>query len=147
MALLLLDHTSDGLALAVHVGLPRSRMLRLRRAGLPLPPPLTVRGIIDNGTNVTSIASRVVSHFRLRRLRTSSTTTAAGPAAARLYRVSLSISSSLGTRTGIFLRPALLVMELITPLPGGVEVLVGRDILDECLFVADGPRRQVTLSW
>jgi hypothetical protein len=89
----------------------------------------------------------VVSHFGLRRVLTSSTTTVAGAAPADLYRVSLSFSASLGKSPLMFIRPMLLVMELPTPLPNNIEVLVGRDILDECLFIADGPRRQFTLSW
>jgi hypothetical protein len=147
MTLLWLDPTSDGLTLDVLIGLPRTRMRRLQRAGLPIPRLLTVRGIIDNGTNVTCVPSRVVAHFGLRPSVTSSTTTAAGPAPADLYRVSLSLSASLGTSPLMFIQPNLLVMELMMPLPGNIEVLVGRDILDACLFVSDGPRRQFTLSW
>ncbi len=148
MALLLLDSTPEGWSFDVLIGLPRHRMMQFQRAGTPIPPPLLVRAVIDTGSDVTCVASRVRAIFGLRRLRrASTTTTAAGQVRVNLYRVSLSISATIGAAPRMLIRQSLIVMELTTPLPGNIEVLVGRDILEDCLFVADGPRRQFTLSW
>jgi hypothetical protein len=147
MALLLLDQTDDGSTLDVMIGLPQDRMMALQRRGSPIPPPLRVRGLIDNGTNITGVAKRIMSNFRLRKLRTSSTTTIAGSLQAELYQVSLSLSTTLGSPPSMLIRPSLVIIALTTLLPNNIEVLIGRDVLDECLFVGDGPRRQFCLSW
>ena len=46
----------------------------------------------------------------------------------------------------MFVRPTLLVSELANPLPN-VDVLIGMDILSECVTLIDGPARQFTLSF
>ena len=40
----------------------------------------------------------------------------------------------------------LLVMELPTSLPTGIDALLGRDVSDQLLLILDGPRQELTMA-
>jgi len=46
----------------------------------------------------------------------------------------------------LFTHPELTVMELRTPLDG-FDVLVGLDMLPECMLILNGPQKQFTLAF
>jgi hypothetical protein len=58
--------------------------------------------------------------------------------------VSLSIPSAAQTGPLLVL-DRLLVMGLPTPL-AGIDVLLGRDVADQLLFILDGPRQEFTIA-
>jgi hypothetical protein len=96
---------------------------------------------------MTCVATNITSPFALSRYATSSTTTVAGSIPVVLHQVSLSLSTTLGSPPSMLIRPNLVIMTMTTLLPNNIEVLIGRDVLEESLFIGDGPRRQFCLSW
>jgi hypothetical protein len=146
MSLLSLTSSSDGLALNVLVGLPGSRMALLQAAGAPIPPPLHLRGVIDTGSDITGVASRVFQALALPVWLKGSTSTVTGVHAVNLFEVSLSIPAVPAASGPLLNRPTLAVMEMTQALPN-IEVLIGRDVLSECLLLADGPGQRFTLAW
>jgi len=138
--------SADGPTLPVMVSLPRNQLAVLQLAGAPFPQPLTLLGLIDTGTDVTAIDPRRVQQLGLvlqaRRL----TQTAAGSVHVNLYKLSLTISGPKGAAGPMLVRPTLVVTELAAPLTN-LDILVGRDVLDECLFQLDGPGKQFLLGF
>jgi hypothetical protein len=63
-----------------------------------------------------------------------------------LFEVGLTISGQAGKAGPMLVRDQLIVMELTQALPN-IDVLIGRDILNDCLFILDGPGRQFTLAF
>jgi hypothetical protein len=127
------------------IGLPGQTIASLQAAGYPIPPPLQARGVIDTGTDVTAIARSLLHQMGLRSVVSATTHTARGSARVNLFEISLTIQGSPSTAGVVVVRPLLQVMELTTILPG-VDVLIGRDVLDECLLVSDGPGKQFILA-
>jgi hypothetical protein len=74
------------------------------------------------------------------------TQTAGGQVHVNLYRVSLSVLGPTGARSPMLVQPDLVVSELVVQLPN-VDVLIGRDVLDECLFIHNGPAQQFILGF
>lgn len=128
----------DGYLVPVLVGLEQSALLALQAAGLPFLTPILGRGLIDSGTDITCVATAILQQYRLQPVRTTSTTTASGQASARLFEVSFSIIPNGGQPGPLLVHPILLVMELPVVIPG-IDVLIGRDILNQCKTVIDGP--------
>ncbi len=64
-----------------------------------------------------------------------------GSVKGNLFEVSLSIPSPRRGTGPVALQERLLVMEWPQPLPG-LDVLIGLDVLAECVLLFDGPRRE-----
>ena len=142
---LTLPTSGDGLFLNVMVGLNGKDTADLQAAGQVIPRPLLLRGQLDNGSNITCVAARVLHHFGLLPRYYTTTTTTVGGAQVGVYEVSFSIPQQ-GTLTGpLLVLDYLQVMEWVDP-PEGVEVLVGLDVLERLLMIHDGPRKEFTLG-
>jgi predicted aspartyl protease len=130
--------TADGPTLEVMVSLGGQQLAAIQKAGAAFPRALPLRALIDTGTDVTAIDPRVVRQLGLALRTTASTQTAAGLVSVNLYEVSLTITGPRGAAGPALVRPTLVVTELAVPLPN-LDVLIGRDVLDEGLFLLDGP--------
>ncbi len=127
------------------IGLTGSSMASRMAAGLPIPTPILVRGVIDSGSDITCVAERVMRQLNLAPSGQNTTQTTTGSFRVNLYEVSLTIPP-VGRVPGPFaVHDYLMVMEL-APTSTGIEVLVGMDILGELLFLLDGPRNEFTLG-
>jgi hypothetical protein len=131
----------DGYVLDVLVGLPGTTTAALVAAGQSVPAPLAVRGALDSGSNITCVAAPLLQRLALPLLAQSSTQTLGGGLPVNLFEVSLSLLSPARV---LFTHPQLTVMETTQILP---YVLIGRDILAEGLFIADGPGQRFTLAF
>jgi hypothetical protein len=107
--------------------------------------PIPVQGIIDTGTDVTAVAAHLLGQLGLVPVTGTTTHTASGSVRVDLYEISLSVQGSLPATGLLIVRPSLIVMEL-KAIPPNVDLLLGRDVLDECLFFYDGPGRQFILA-
>jgi hypothetical protein len=145
MAQLRLPITSDGPTLPVMIGLPSQMMASLQAMGQPISAPLQVRGVIDTGTDVTAVSANLLRQLGVTSAASGTTNTVTGPVRVNLYEISLSVPASTPPASFLVVRPDLIVMELTAVLPD-VDLLLGRDILDECLFFYDGPARQFLLA-
>src|SRR5438132_1528856 len=124
----------DGPALQVLIGMQGPRMAALLAAGRPIPPPLAVRSLIDSGTDITCVAPWVLRQLGLVSAGSSSTQTAGGSVKVNLFDVSVTISGPAGKVGPMLVRDQLIVMELTQAL-SNIDALIGRDILNDCLFI------------
>lgn len=136
----------DGPTLETLIGLNDEETALLVTAGQPVPKPLRCLGIIDTGADFSAVAQRVIQQLGVTRSHTGLTHTASGQAHVNLFKVSLSISGPSGAAGPMFVHANLLVTELAVLLPK-IEVLIGMDVLAECLLIVDGPAKQFTLAF
>jgi hypothetical protein len=110
----------------------------LRTAGEPIPS-VSVQALIDTGASGTTVQSSVLHGFDIQPIgRVSlSTPTTLVPEMHLKYRLRIVLSQSIAFETDVVEAPM-----------GGqhVQCLIGRDILDVCRFVYDGPKRQFVLT-
>ena len=117
-----------------------------REQGLPLPNPLNVRTLIDTGASRSVIALSILKKLGLNpmgptELHTPSTRDK--PEVRDFYVVDLSFSGD---------KPGRLAENLWGVGSDGidglnVEMLLGRDVLGNCLLAYDGPNRRFTLAY
>jgi hypothetical protein len=119
-------------------------MADLALQNLPITSPIQAAGLLDTGSTVTGIARQVLNRLGLTALTKSSTQTAGGSRPVELFEVSLTIHPASGQSGPVLVRDRLVVMALPQPLDG-VEVLIGLDVLSQCVLIADGPGKQFTL--
>ena len=135
--------SASGLLLDVMVGLPGKSMAPLVGAGEPVPAPIKSRALIDSGTDVTCIASSPLRGFGLNPVANRTSRTLSGSVFVDLFEVSFSLP---GPTPGLLLvLPQLVVIEMRSP-PPDINVLVGMDVLLQCVLHVDGPQRQFTVS-
>jgi hypothetical protein len=127
------------------IGLNGPDTSALVRAGQAIPRPVAARALIDPGSDRTAAASHVFQQLGLGPFIYGTSQTAGGSFQVNLYRVSLTISGSGATAGPTLVQPDLLVSELTVPLP--FDVLIGLDVLRECLLVLDGPGEQFILGF
>jgi hypothetical protein len=136
-----------GLVVPVIVGIPQQNMQKLQRAGLPIPPSLEVRGLIDSASDICVISQNIVQHFALARAATVLTNTAVASQSVDLYEVSLLIVGPTRLAGPMLVRPNHEVMGATHPFIQQIEVLIGLDILRDCRLDSDGPSQVFTLSF
>lgn len=107
----------------------------LRRAGQPVPAPLTLRALLDSGAGDSCIDVQCVQSLALpaKGARTYHTPSLAGPQTLTEYEVSLTLLHPQASYTFYSLPVAAAVLA-----PQGIEALLGRNVLKQCLFVYDG---------
>jgi hypothetical protein len=137
--------SQDGYALTVLIGLNGRGSTDLAQKGQPIPAPLSIRAVIDTGTDITCVAARVPQQLGLASAGEVQTQTIAGFVNSHCYDVSLSNPKS-GSLTGpLLVLDDLRVMELLDAIPN-VEALIGKDVLSHCLLIIDGKRGEFTLA-
>jgi Aspartyl protease len=135
-----------GLAAELVVGLDGDKMTSLTLAGLPIPPPVRITGLIDTATDLTALSPQLIQRLALPVLGTVATLTASGPAHVRLYEVSLSITGPVAAAGPIYVLSKLRVTELATAIPNA-DCLLGMDVLGQGLFILDGPAKRFTIGF
>jgi hypothetical protein len=134
------------LTINVTIGLNGPTTAALHAAGQTVATPLMVRALLDTGSDVTCVASRVLRHLGLTPTEQRPAETVAGAAVVNLYDVNFSTVVTDRKRGPLLLLPRLRVMEMASALPGDIEVLIGLDVLAQCLTILDGPQRNFTLA-
>jgi len=117
----------------------------LRAAGQPIPAPLTLRALIDTGASQTAIDLQCVQALGL--IRRGSTTLyvaslAGTPQTFDEYEVNLTFPHSQAALT-LFTLPVVASSLMLQ----GFEVLLGRDVLKNCLLIYDGQAGAYTLAF
>ena len=130
----------------IHIGVSTPRAEALRKAGKPIPPSIPVMGLVDTGASCTAIDAGILSQLAIPSSGTSPThtpsTLAGVPHVANLFDVSVTLMhSQIGKRFH-----ALPVLESHLA-HQGFHVLIGRDILSNCLLVYDGVAQSFCLSF
>jgi hypothetical protein len=120
-------------------------MAVLVAAGRPMPAPILARALIDTGADVTCCAAQIFHRLGISPIQQHTTQTLSGPLSIRLFEVGFSIPAA-STGSGLLLvLPQLVVMEFTQPLQN-IEVLIGLDVLMQCVLQVDGPNRQFAIT-
>jgi hypothetical protein len=144
--------TADGPLVEVHIELAAANAQILRQAGQPVPAGFAGQALIDTGSEVTCIDPVVLgplvaaAGLQPARFVLANVPLAGGVSLAAEYFVSLSILHPSGhPRANLMLRNHAVVEQTLGPI--GLHVLVGRDVLDLCLHVYDGPGKSFTFAY
>jgi hypothetical protein len=145
MASLKFSVQPHGLLCDVMIGLDGKTTAALIAAQQVIPAPVLCRGLIDTGTDVTCVASRILRQLGLNIPAVRTTTqTAVGGTAANLFEASVNVLDVANPSGPKLVSPDMLVMEIPAPL-ANFEVLIGLDILLTAQLHLDGPAREFTL--
>jgi hypothetical protein len=146
MPQLTLPIVAGELALTCLVNLGAQDAHDLLASGQALPRGVWVAGVIDPGTTLSCVSRAVLRQLGSARAGQGSTQTARGSMVADLYRVSLGILAYPGSPGPMLTLRDMNVLELSASI-GGIDVLVGMDIVQTCRLIVDGPARQFTLEF
>jgi hypothetical protein len=136
---------AEGALVDVFVALSTPRVDMLKAAGMGYPPPERAKAMVDSGASISSISPRIAKCLSLVPTGITpvhSATTGGAAQNCNLYDVCLA-----------FAQPAIKVLHVNTPVievqlfTPGVEVLLGRDMLRQCLCIYDGPRATFTVAF
>jgi hypothetical protein len=134
--------SSSGLVLDVFVGVSIYRQAALRRADFNVPQPVLARALLDSGASCSAVDPAIIRQLAVPPTgRTSILTPSTGAFAHECdqYDIAIAVLSPHNVR---FTVPAVEVALTST----GVDVLLGRDVLDQCLFVYNGPTGAFSLA-
>jgi hypothetical protein len=126
-----------GPLLDVLISVSAPRQAALTQAGQPVPAPQIARALVDTGASVTAVDSAILTALALSptgqtTIHTPSTT-AGQPHQCSTYDIHLTLSHPALS----FYIPALPVIQS-TLHHQGIQALIGRDVLANCLLVYDG---------
>jgi hypothetical protein len=133
-----------GLITPAYVGLTSTDLAAALVSGASPPLVMQVRAMIDTGTTVTAVASRVLSSLNVPAGPLVETTTAAGLVRVPIYHVSFTIYDLASGNT--YNRHHWTVTGLAHDLDD-VDVLFGLDLLREIVLLVDGPRQTFSLDF
>ncbi len=142
---LTLQMSVGGPLVDVLIGVSHPRAQALQKAGQTVPNPARVRALVDTGASCTCVDPSILAALGLAPtgitpIHTPSTGTQTH--AANQYDVSL-----------VLIHPALTLTLGAVPVVEsqlkiqGIQGLIGRDVLSNCLLVYDGPNRIFTLAF
>jgi hypothetical protein len=137
----------DGLLVHVVVGLCGLTTTRLMAAGQPITAPVSARGAIDTGTDVTAVSAAILQRLSVAAVNQKTTQTVSGQLNVQMFVVSIGITDFGNQAAPELIEPDLTVMELVTILPTAIEVLIGLDVLRSCRFLLDGPGAWFSLDF
>lgn len=139
----------DGVRVTVRIGLAARDVARRRRLGQASPQPVDTEALIDTGAECTFVVPRIVTQLGLL-WRTPGLV--AAPAAGGFggsvgYEAGVTIVHPSGDPKLDLVFPALTIEEVNQLAGFGVDVVLGRDILSQCVLVYDGPAGAATLAY
>lgn len=138
--------TKDGYTLDVQVGLRADLIRTLLASGQPIPPPLQARALLDSASDRTAVSVRLLQQLAIASEGPVQTQTAGGLVVVQMYVVSLTVPNPTGARTPMLAHSDLRVTEFLHA-PPQIDILIGLDILNDCLVVIDGPGGRFTLGF
>lgn len=129
---------ANGALIAVTISLAQADRDARARAGRVLPPPVTATAMIDTGANLTEVRTGLLDGLEMTpvgaaRVFTPTDSNVECP----VYAIQLTLPHGVVDTT---------VIE--TGMRGQqIDMLIGRDVLQECLFIYDGTSGRFTLSF
>jgi hypothetical protein len=106
-----------------------------------------VRAILDSAADICVISPSVIAHFQLVPHSQTSNRTTGGSAPVNVYSVGLILTGPDGTNGPVLVREPHLVMGASQAFSDTVDLIVGLDILLDCLLVLNGPAKTFTLAF
>jgi hypothetical protein len=141
----------EGALVDVLIGLSAPAVQVLRNAGSPVPPPVSARALLDTGAEVSGADPAVLTPLAAHGLQPLRFVFANLPAAggvrfAPQYNVTLTVVHPSGNpRANLLLRNHPVLELALAPL--GYQAVIGRDVLDRCLLLYNGPGGSFTLAY
>lgn len=131
------------------VGPSQARRKALALANVPIPGPMRIRALIDTGASCTCVDPSILQSLNLTptgSVPVNTPTTGTQAAVANQYDVGLMIPH-VDPTTPPLLRETVAVIECQLLVAQGFHALIGRDILEGCLFIMDGGVKIFTLAY
>lgn len=144
MARIVLPVVPDGLVVDVVVNVEVPVLIPLWAKGTG-PSPISGRGIIDTGSDITGVKLPILQHLAIPTIRRATTKGIAGALSVNLYRISLHVVDVQNLNLPWLSQTSLVIMELAQDFP--FDVLIGLDILLTCRMFVDGPARQFWMDY
>ncbi len=140
---------SAGPVLQALVAVSNPRRTALGKAGQPVPNPVPIRALVDTGASCTCVDPTVLKDG-LKLTPTGSVsvntpTTGATPHDAEQYDIALYIPAVAGQPVLVF--ETIPVVSSVLLSSQGFHALIGRDILQQCLFIYNGATGTFTLGY
>ena len=145
MPQLTLNISAQGPVLGILVGVSGPRADALKASGQTVPSPVVVQGLIDTGASCTCIDPSVLQSLNLSPTGTVSVhtpSTGAAPHSTNQYDVSILLVHP----NNVFPFHNLPIIESQLAVQG-IQALIGRDILKECVLVYNGAMNWYTFSF
>jgi hypothetical protein len=139
---------ANGPVLTVVVGVSVPRADALVAAGQPIPPGVTIRALIDTGASGTCVDPSALEKLSLTPTGPVSVHTPSTGGAGHIveqYDVSLIVPGAGAHHVPLAI-PAVPVMSAALSLQG-IDALVGRDVLRDCILIYHGSLGQFTLAF
>ena len=139
----------DGILVPIEVGVSRQRRRALMGTGQVVPQPAALTALLDTGAERTCVrpGALVRTGVVLQSFGLANLPAGGGWTPTLLYEVGLVIPHPSGVAARALTVPDLVVEELTLPLPGGVDAVIGRDVLARCRLLYDGPSLQFRLRY
>ena len=137
---------TTGPRLDLYVGVSVPRENALKTAGLAVPPPVLVKGLVDTGASISGVDPETIQKLGLVPTGVASVLTPSTgdvPHETRSYDVRLIIPATPAS----WVLHALPIIESSLKQKQGFEVLLGRDVLSECLLHYDGRSKIFSLAF
>jgi hypothetical protein len=143
---LALDAAGGGPIISVYVAVSQPRADALTAAGTAIPAPVLIRALVDTGASCTCIDPGVLTPLGLTptgQMPMLTPSTGAVPQLKNQYDVSLIIPSGPHTPL-VFSAIPITESDLAVQ---GIQALIGRDILADCILAYNGTMRMFTLAF
>jgi hypothetical protein len=137
----------QGPIIAVLIGANTSHQAALRNAGQPIPRLVPAKLVIDTGSNQTIVDRNIVAQVPA--LPTRAVLVDAHQSRQSMTRHDVAIylpKASGGCQLWLQVLPVL-AGEMLAHKERGLDGVLGRDVLDGCLFTYNGPEQTFTLSF
>lgn len=141
----------DGPLVKVRIGFGATAIQSLRQQGRAIPGPIDIMALIDSGAEVTcidkhSLAPLVARGLTFRRFVFANIPALGGLIPSSEYVTSVTLVHPADpARSGSLGRDVAILEQSLGAL--GYQAVIGRDILDRCLFIYDGPSKSFTLGY
>lgn len=135
------DFLRRGPCSAVEIHVPDALANQLQAAGTVIPPPITGVGLLDTGASISGIDDAHAQQLGLVPISSTQVATPSGSATQRLYGVKLEFP-------GTMLPPVPFLMVTGSQIKNqGIDVLIGRDYLNDKVLIYNGPMRLYTICF
>lgn len=141
-----LPFSAEDIRFPVLVGIDGDWVTRLIDGGQPVPAPILASAVLDTGTNITVLSASIARRLNLEVVTQRPTRTAAGPAEADIYMISVGFPPVFGLPATATLHDKVFVA-VLPDMDPDVDVLFGLDLLLRCRVSIDGPGRTFALDF
>jgi predicted aspartyl protease len=142
---LIQQFAAGGPLIDVLVGVSQPRRQAMQSAGLPIPQQIQMRALIDTGASGTCVDPCIIKSLGLTPSGSVPIHTPSTNGVALVYS-QYDISLALHHAKGTYHFHSLPVIEASLT-SQGIQALIGRDVLEECLFIYDGASGSYTLAF